>query len=808
MLKNYFITAIRNLERNILFTSINIFGLAIGISCSILIYLYVLDELSFDKFHSKSDRIYRLNEFIAGENGGFSERSASLPFPVAEAIKEEFPNFVEESIRFFNFQAPLVAVAYPDKNIEFNETRLFFVDSNYYKVLDIPFISGESSKSLSAPNTVLITKNIATKYFGENWKEEEVIGEFLKFQGRTDLLITGILEEAPLNAHFQYDFLVSFSSLRELMGGTNSSNNWYWNPCWTYILLKENVDYRKLKEQFPGFVKKFFPEIIRNEVTLDLQPITDIHLNSNLDFEIQPNSNKNNVYIFSGIAIFILLIACINFMNLSTARSVKRAKEVGVRKTFGSRYEQLVFQFLTESFLMTGVSMVLALAFTSLILPWFNNFTEKSIGIDPAADVNIILLLIILTFIVGVFSGIYPAVILSSFKPVKVLKSEYQKVKGLTFRKMLVVFQFFISITLIIGTFVILKQLNHLKTDELGFQKENIIMVPVIQTPIGKHYGPLKEKFLSYSKVLEVSAVEEILGAKHQGANYRFDGMENSKLFSRLNVRHDFLQTFGVELIAGRDFSKDFDTDDRYAIIVNEELVSQMGWGLEEAVGQKYHFGRYEGEVIGVIKNFNFTSKHHSIAPLILDLNLSPHAFNLFIKYMGIKIAHDDIPSSIAYLRETWKTFLPERPFEYFFLDKNLENLYKSEANLSKVTGIFSVIAILVASLGLLGLAAYSIEQRKKEIGIRKVLGSSIIQILMLLSKDFLQLIGVAFVIACPVAWYGLEKWLESFAFRINLDFYYFILAGMITILVALFTILLQSLKTVNNNLISIMRED
>jgi putative ABC transport system permease protein len=793
MLKNYFKVAYRNFTKESLYSFINVIGLATGLTCSLLIYLYVSDELSYDRYHSKADRIYRVNEFFEADDGS-GERSSSIPFPMGDALVVDYPNMVKEAVRFFDFQAPTLTVAYEPKEKEFNERNFFFVDSTYHKVFDFQLTKGDPTTALNNPGSVVITETIAKKYFGD----EEPIGKLLRFQGRVDLIVSGVMPDWPLNSHFRADFLASFPTLRNFFGG-QYPGNWYWNPCWTYLLLEENTDPKDLEAKFPEFVQKHLPDFVKDDVYLKLQALTSIHLTSNLQFEIEPNSSEANIYLFSGVAIFVLLIACINFMNLSTARALNRAKEVGMRKAVGGQKYQLMFQFLMESVLMCFLAVILSVVFVYLSLFWFNNFAGKNLTLN-LLDPTLILGLIGTGVVVGLIAGIYPAVVLTSFNPVKALKAKKTKSKGFSFRKALVVAQFSISIVLIIGTGVAIQQLNFLQNSDVGFTKDHIIMIPVIGTPMAQKYQSFVDEALKYNDIRSISAVEEILGAKYQGANYQFEGMKASSLFSRLNVRHDFLKTFEIPLLAGRDYSRDITTDDTLALVVNETLVKSFGWTPEEALTKYYDFGPYRGRIIGVTKDFNFSSKHEPIGPIVLPLNTFPGAFNLFLKYMAVRVSPTNTQASIQTLEKLWKSMLPGRPFEYFFLDNELNNLYKAEANLSKVAGTFSALAIVVACLGLFGLASFNAEQRKKEIGIRKVLGSSVQQIILLIFSDYSKLLLASIVIACPVAYFALDRWLTSFAYRIDIPFDVFFGASIITILVALLTVSYKSFSVARSN--------
>jgi putative ABC transport system permease protein len=793
MLRNYFKVAYRNFAKETLYSFINVIGLATGIACSLLIFLYVSDELSFDRYHSKADRIYRVNEFFEPADGS-GERSSSIPFPMGEALVVDYSNMVKEAVRFFDFQAPTITVVYEATEKEFNERNFFFVDSTYHKVFDLQLLKGNPEVALNNPNAVILTESAARKYFGE----EEPMGKLLRCQDRVDLVVTGVMPDWPLNSHFRADFLASFSTLRNFFGG-QLPTNWYWNPCWTYLLLEENTRVNDLEAKLPEFVQKHMPDFVKDDVYLKLQPLTDIHLTSNLQFEIEPNSSEANIYLFSGVAIFVLLIACINFMNLSTARAMNRAKEVAMRKTVGGQKHQLMFQFLMESVLMCFLAVILSLGFVYLSLFWFNNFAGKNLSIN-LLDPKLIFGLTVTGIVVGVIAGIYPAVVLTSFNPVKALRAKKASGKGFSFRKALVVAQFSISIVLIIGTGVAIQQLNFLQNDEVGFTKDHIVMIPVIRTPMAQKYESYVNEALKHTDIHSITAVEEILGAKYQGANYQFEGMKASSLFSRLNVRHDFLKTFQIPLIAGRDYSRDITTDDSLALVVNETLVKGFGWTPEEALTKYFDIGPYRGRIVGVTKDFNFSSKHEPIGPIVLPLNTFPGAFNLFIKYMAVRISPTNTQESIQTLEKLWKSMLPGRPFEYFFLDNELTNLYKAEANLSKVAGTFSGLAIVVACLGLFGLASFNAEQRKKEIGIRKVLGSSVSQIIFLIFSDYSKLLLAAIIIGCPVAYFALDRWLSTFAYRIDIPFFVFFIASGLTVLVALLTVSYKSFSAARSN--------
>ena len=537
MFKSYFKITYRNLLRQKVYSFLNLSGLAIGLACSILIFLYVSDELSYDQFHEKSDRIYRVLEHF--ESDGNGEHSASQPFPTGPTMQSEFPSEIAQSVRLFNFQSPTLALSNKEKDKAFNESRVFFADSTFLSVFDFKLISGSRENALDNPNSILITASMAKKYF----PEENPMGKFLELQGRQNLEVVGVLEDSPKNTHFQFDFIISFSSLKQWYNG-GYPGSWYWNPCWTYVALHENITQEQVEAHFPDFIQKFFPDFIKDDVTMELQPLTDIHLHSKLDYEIEANSNIESVYIFAAIAFFVLIIAAINFINLSTARATKRAKEVGVRKSLGSSKSQLIKQYIFESVFLTYLAMVIALIIVAIVLPAFNILTEKSVAFTFLFQPYLLLSLASIALVVGLLSGFYPAFVLSSFNPILVLKNAHLKTSGLSFRKILVTVQFAISISLIIGTIVAIRQLQFLQNKEVGFSQENVLMIPVIRSPMGRHYENFKNEALQSPGIKSMTAVEEIVGAKHQVGNYRFEGDGSIKTLCPVQSSSRLCQNF------------------------------------------------------------------------------------------------------------------------------------------------------------------------------------------------------------------------------------------------------------------------
>jgi putative ABC transport system permease protein len=802
MFRNYIVVALRNIVKDKFYSFINVFGLMLGIASCLFIAIYVNDELSYDRFHSKAEKTYRINEFIETEGSG--ERSSSVPFPVGPTLSEDYPTMIQTQVRLFDFQSPTLLITEREGKKEFNEPNILFVDSTFFDVFDFELVSGSKKTALEEPNSVLLTETAAQRYFGT----EDPIGKVLQIEGRQDLVVTALMKDVPGNSHFTFDMLVSFSTMKVFFNGQYPSN-WYWNPCWTYVVLKDGFDQADVESKFPEFIQKYFPEFIRKEARMALQPLTDIHLKSDLEFELQANSSEENIYVFTIIGIVIVFIAGMNFMNLSTARSAKRAKEVGLRKTLGSERQQLITQFLMESLIIAFAAILCSVAIVAAGLPFFNSLAEKTVDVDVLMSSKFLAIVIGIFLVVGIGSGLYPALVLSSFIPIKVLKDSTPKGgRGAILRKTLVVAQFALSIIMIISTVVAINQLNFLQQSDTGFDDEQLIYISALRTPITQTYHTFKKEMEEREDVIGVTGVYDVLGSKHQGDNFRFEGMDKSKLFSVMWVNLDFFKTFDLEIIAGREFKENITSDDTAALVVNQAMARQFNWTPEQAVGKPFEYQQFHGQIIGVVEDFNFVSKHRRIEPLVLQLRSSPNHFNFSLKYVAVKLKSSDLTRTVAAVEEKWKALAPGRPFDYFFLDEELDKLYKDEEKLGKVAGIFSILAVIVACLGLFALASFMAEERKKEIGIRKVMGGSVSQIVLLLSRDFSILIGIAFVIACPLAWYGINAWLNQFAFHVEINWLIFFVVGLVTLVLALTTISYRALQAAYSNPVKTLRHE
>jgi putative ABC transport system permease protein len=793
MFNNYIKIALRNIFKHKGYSLINIVGLAIGMACCLLILLYVNDELSYDRYHENADRIYRVIEEVRLE--GVGEESSSMPFPTGDTLPLEYPDAVEASVRFFNFQLPSMSVQYGTSDEKlFNEPRFFFADSAVLDVFSFEMIKGDPKKALEEPNTIVITEAVADKYF----ENEDPIGKTLRWQNGVNLNVTGVLKNIPRNSHFQFDFLASFATLRRLYGG-NLPQNWYWNPCWTYILLKEGASPDALQAQFPALVQKYFPDSIKDKVVIKLQPLKDIHLFSHLDYEINPNSDISYIYIFSAIAVFVLLIACINFMNLATARSANRGREVGMRKVLGAYRTQLIKQFLGESMILCVISALLAVLIVEIVLPAFNAFSGKALSTDYFTDGRLLAGLFLITITVGILSGIYPAFFLSGFDPVKVMKGTLERGgKSSGFRKVLVVVQFAISIVLIIGTIICFQQLNYLRNSGLGFNKDQVIMLPAYGTAPARWYERFRERILQDPHIAKVAAVEDVLGAKYQTGSFIPEGASESNMqqIPLLVVTHDFIETFDMEMVSGRSFSKEFPTDITEGIIINVSASERFGWSPEEALGKRLR--QQNGlmlRVIGVVKDFNYASLSQPITPFVLEMPRNAGQMNGRVRYVAIKTSTADFQQTIGFLKSTWEEVVPNRSFDFFFLDDELDKQYYSEEQMGRVFGVFTILAIVIACLGLLALASFTTELRTREIGIRKVLGAQVSGIVMLLSKEFAKWVLIANVIAWPVAYFVMERWLDSFAYRTFIGIQTFIVATVLAFVIAILTVSFQAIK-------------
>jgi len=812
MFKNYFKIAWRNLLKNKTFSLINIAGLASGLACFILIALYVADELSYDRFNDKADRIYRINSDIVF--GGNKLHLAVASDPMGAVLKKDYPQ-VEEYVRFYNSNGSKLV----KKGNEFiNENNVAHADSTLFDVFTLPVIAGDAKTSLNEPNTVVISETAAKKYFATT----DVVGKNIETNdnGSTLYKITAVIKDIPLNSHFNFDMIFSMDNVQYQWGNFLSHNHQ------TYLLLKPGTDHKAFEKNFDQVIEKYVVtqaaqfmniksmdefEKAGNKLEYSLISLKDIHLHSDRFPELNVNGNMQYVYIFSAIALVVLLLACINFMNLSTARSASRAKEVGIRKVVGSEKRSLVNQFLTESILTTTISAALAVGLAWLCMPWFNDLSAKELRISDLLQTRYLVFLITLPIIVGLLSGLYPAFVLSSFNPITVLKGKLSSgLKRSTLRNVLVVGQFTISIFLIAATIIVFLQLDYIQTKKLGFNKDQMLIVNGTNA-LGNNRDAFKNEIskLTGVKGATYAGYLPVAGSSRNDNSFSTEAVMNSNNSLNMqvwNIDHDYIPLMEMEIIKGRNFSKDFGSDSN-ATIINETTAKLLGW--ENPIGKRLYtnFQDQSGtslinrEVIGVVKNFHFESMKDNIGPLSFRLANNSWA-------TAFKVNTSDIKQLVNSIENRWKSMAPGMPFSYQFMDESFENMYRVEQRTGKLGLTLAVIAILIACLGLFGLATYTAEQRIKEIGVRKVLGATIGNIVSMLSKDFLVLVLIASALAIPFAWWGMNKWLQDFAFRINIGWWIFIAAGVIALVIALVTVSSQAIKAALANPVKSLRTE
>lgn len=801
MFTNYLKLFFRNLMRKRVYAIINIIGLALGLASFLIILLYITDELSYDKHHSRADRIYRIGMIY--DFGGVGEESASQPFPFAFTFKEEYPHLIADVVRITNLQLKRNLIQFEDK--KFNERRFYLADSTFFKIFDYQFIQGDPNTALNEPNSVVITESTARRYFGD----ADPMGQILKYEVGTPFKVTGVIKDVPAQSHFVFDLIASFSTIKRWLGPRQFSS-WVWNPCWTYVLLREGVTIEQVEANYENFIDKYFYDAQRESISLFSQQLPKIHLHSHLDYEIEPNSNITYIVILMSIGIFILIIACINFMNLATATAGTRAREIGIRKVTGAYWLQLVIQFIGESLIIAFFAFVLAVIIVEFTLPYFNDFAGKSIDLSILVSSEFIPKLILLWLAVGILSGLYPAFYLSAFQPISVLRGIYRtELKNRIARKLLVVLQFVISISVIITSLMIFRQLNYLKNFDIGFDKKNIIMIPIQRTAVSTLYEVYKKEILQHSNVVSVTAVDDIIGSAHNTHEFVPEGVDEKdmRFFPALVVRNDFVKTFGIEIVAGRDYDEELVTDAMEAILINESMVKHLGWkSNEEAIGKKFSSMSGKEKVVGVFKDFHPTSLHQASGPFVLNIKETPGEIQFFLNYVAVKLGEGDRMETIEFLKKKWEKIEEYRPFEYVVLEDELAKMYDDERRLSVFAFVLSLVTILISAMGLFGLASYTTERRTREIGIRKVFGASEESIVAMLTMDFLKVVLVSSVLAWPVAYFIVTSWLKNFAYAASLSIVPFLLAVVGALVVAWLTVSLKAIRAAISNPVDALR--
>lgn len=797
MWQNYFKVALRNIYRNKVYAAINIAGLALGIASCILIFLYVQDELSYESHFSKADRIVRVAAVI--EHEGQVNKFALSAAILAPTLLKDYPE-LERVTQLVSARKQTVWY----KNKSFNEGNLFFVDSSFFRVFDYEFLAGNPATALNKPRTIVISAQLADKYFGG---AEQAIGQVLKFS-RDSYMVTGVFLDER-HSHIQANAFLSRSTLdTRRQDILTDDNHWFNMSRYTYVLLQDASQITPFQEKLKTFAANHVtPWIKENKLnaamSFVLQPLPSIHFDTVFSSDLAPAGNINYIYIFAAVAVFLLLIASINYMNLATARSSKRAKEVGLRKVVGAYRSQIIWQFIGESLFITLLAVVLALALVQILIPSFNALTDKNFDANFFLQPEVSLALFAIILFIGAIAGSYPAIFLSGFKPIDVLKADKGPKGGnATLRKTLVVIQFTISLIMIIGTIVVFSQMRFLKNRDLGFNKERVLAIdiPVGDSMLVKQLPTIKQELLSHPNIEHVSNSVNI-PAESINTLLIFaekDGKTLQNAMDAMFVDYDFIDVMGIELKEGRNYSRNYKTDLRGGLIINEAAAKKMGW--EDPIGKKIEMADWDAKVIGVVKDFHIKSLHTNVEPLVLAL--VPESPG----YLLVRYKPQNIPATIGFIQEKWQAFDTKHPMEYFFLDEHFDKQYRAEEKMLTVFGYFAGLTIFIACLGLFGLVSFTAEQRTKEIGIRKVLGSSTGSIVLLLSRDFALLVLIAIVLAIPVAWYGMDKWLQDFAYRTSLSWWIFAIAGFAAMSIALLTVSFQAMRAALQNPVKAIR--
>ena len=809
MIRNYLKIAWRNIAKNKVFSFINIAGLAIGLSCFTMIALYVVDELSYDRYNEKASRIYRINSEILF--GGTDQKLAVCSDPMGATLKRDYPQ-VEQYVRFYTSDGPK---RIKKDNVFITEFNVGNADSTLFDVFTLPAIAGNTKTALNEPNTVVITESMAKKYFGTT----QAVGRTIETSDNNSTLykVTAVIKDIPHNSHFNFDMFFSMDNVQYGFGNYLSQN------FQTYIVLKKGTDPNLFAKNFSAVIEKYIMpqakqfmkinsleefEKAGNKMEYTLMPLTAIHLHSDRVAELGTNNSIQYVYIFSVIAIFILLIACINFMNLSTARSSNRAKEVGIRKVLGTERKNLIRQFLTESTITAVISLVVSLLIAWLVLPFFNSISGKSLSLSQITSGSFLPFFLLLPLLVGLLAGSYPAFFLSSFKPISVLKGKFNAgTKRSYLRSTLVVFQFAISIFLIIGTIVVYKQLNYIQTKKLGFNKDQVLIINSTGA-LGGKAETFRNEVLNLPGVSSgtLSGYLPVTSSSRSDNTFSKEAVMDSRNGINMQtwvIDHDYITTMGMEILKGRGFSKDF-RGDSSAMIINETTAALLQF--DDPVGKNIYANNGHGNmttytIIGVVRNFHFESLRQTIGPLCFTLGNNPG-------FASFKVSAANVKNLVSQVENKWKSMLSSVPFSYRFLDDAFDEMYRTEQRTGKLGLSLAIIAILIACLGLFGLATYMAEQRTKEIGVRKVLGATVSNIAGILSKDFLKLVIISAVFAFPLAWWSMHKWLEDFAYRVNIGWWIFIAAGVIALLIALLTVSFQAIKAAIANPVKSLRTE
>jgi putative ABC transport system permease protein len=813
MLKNYLTVAFRNILRHKVYSVINIAGLAVGMACTVLILMWVQHEFSFDHYHENVDKIYRLAS--NWDLGKWQGLYAISNHAVGPTMQKDYPEIVN-ACRFRPIRSGAVTQY---KNKKFREEEIFYADNSVFDIFSFPMVNGDPKSALDTAHSVVITEDIAQKYFGsENpvgktlkmtFQDRDVFGNsYVASNAELDATVTGVIKNVPRNSHFTFNMLLSFETLYHY--NEKQRGRWWGDlGIYTYILIREGCDFKELKNKFPALIEKHIGEDLKTGIgkfEFVLEPLKDIHLYSDAKWDISRYGSIAYVYTFSTIALFILLIACINFMNLSTARSANRAREVGVRKAVGAHRGNLINQFFGESFLFGFISLLIALGLVEIFLPVFRSLSGREFTYNNLIGSQLFPALIGLVLFVGLIAGSYPALFLSAFQPMRIFTGHLKaSTANSRFRSVLVVTQFTISIALIVGTVIIFYQLNYMKYKDLGFGKEHIAVLRILDDTMRRSIDSVKRELLNHSGIagVTVSSAPPGYGARTNVFLPEGFGLNQVQMMGSISIDSDFIPTIGLEIVAGRNFSSEISADRSKSILINQTAARQFGWNdpIGKSIQELDHWNTTK-TIVGVVRDFHIESLHNKISPLLIESEPSRYRFIL------IKIWPESLPEKLSFIKEKWKEIDPTATFDYWFLDES-ESFswhYQSEQRLSKIFSYFALLAIFIACLGLFGLANFTAEQRTKEIGIRKAMGASISSIIMLLLKQFAKWVLIANIIAWPIAYFAMNRWLQNFAYRINIGLSAFILAGLIILVIASLTVSYQAIKAARGNPVDALR--
>ena len=795
MIKNYLILAVKHLRKQRIFSFINILGLTVGITCCFMIFLFILNELSYDNFHKNGKDIYRVMR--VGNLDGDRREIPYLSPPFGPALVNDYPDAVQQSVRVMKDNN---LISY--NNISFNEKDMFLTDDNFFTFFDFQLLKGDKTSVLKDPNSIVLTETAAKKYFGK----EDPIGKILQFNKREQLKVTGIAVDVPANSHLQFDMIIPLELYRPMQ--PEWFTQWPNNGLFTYVQLNPAVDPKQFAQRFPAFMDKYLGQHYASagfKMGLMIKPLKEIYFASDARDRSVKHGNKKMVYIFMSVAILILVIACINFINLATARATDRSKEVGLRKVLGALRGQLVSQFMIESVLYATVACILSITAVKLLMPFYTSLLGYEL---PAFWNNPLVYAFMLgvIIVVGLLAGSYPALLLSSFKPIESLRGKLRRGNsGAFFRKGLVVFQFGISVLLIICVIIIMSQMNYIRNTDLGFNKEQSLIVRFDNLAISRNKEQFKDQLLNIPAVQTVSLMSGEPGGFHDGYSFETEAKPGEKiLFSTQFTDFDFVKTLGVKIIAGRDLSESFGTDSAQAVLINRNAASILGYTPEQAIGKwvrNLSRDSLRRTIVGVVEDYHYATLKDKIGPLVI----SPGRDR---RLAMVKITTAQVQPVINQIKKAYSSIAPDYPFEYSFLDEGFDRLYKTEAKQQSVLSVFSIIAIFIACLGLFGLASYTALKRTKEIGVRKVLGSTVRNICFLLSKDLLKPVLIGTLIATPLGYYAMNKWLEGFAYRVSFQWWMFAIAIITALTIALLTVGLQALKAALANPVKSLRTE